>query len=60
MRITQINKGYVVQTDDGETLQMLNRKSLIWNLKNVFRIKGEAGKAIMKSLDTDGVAVVAA
>lgn len=53
MKITQINNRYVVELENGR-LHILNRKALIWNLKQVFGIKGEQGKDIMKSLDTNG------
>jgi hypothetical protein len=59
MKITQINNRYMVVTKDGK-FHILNRKSLIWNLKNVFNIKGEQGKQIMRSLDAMGTAEVAA
>lgn len=53
MKITQSNDRYVVETSDGR-MHILNRKSLIWNLKHVFGIKGEQGKSVMKSLDATG------
>ena len=53
MKITQINNRYVVELESGR-LHILNRKSLIWNLKNVFDIKGEQGKCIMRDLDLFG------
>ena len=53
MKITQINNRYVVDLADGR-IHILNRKSLIWNLKNVFGIKGEQGKDVMKCLDANG------
>lgn len=53
MKITQINNRYVVELENGR-LHILNRKALIWNLKQVFGIKGEQGKSVMKSLDTNG------
>ena len=53
MKITQINNRYVVDLADGR-LHILNRKALIWNLKQVFDIKGEQGKDVMKCLDANG------
>lgn len=55
MKITQINNRYVVEITEGR-LHILNRKALIWNLKNVFGIKGEQGKSVMRSLDETGSA----
>lgn len=60
MTITQINKQYVAETINGR-IHILNRKSLIWNMKYVFNLKGKEGMAVMKRLDLNGyVEVVAA
>lgn len=53
MKITQTNNRYIVELENGR-LHILNRKALIWNLKQVFGIKGEQGKSVMKCLDADG------
>ncbi len=57
VRITQSNTRYVVETSAGR-LHVLNRKALIWNLKNVFKVTPEQGKAIMRNLDEVGLAVL--
>lgn len=59
MKITQTNTKYVIETSDGK-IHILNRKSLIWTLKNTFNLKGEQGKSVMTKLDTDGTVEVAA
>lgn len=53
MKIIQVNKTYQVTLPTGK-LYILSRKALIWNLKNVFGIKGENGKRIMAQLDMHG------
>ena len=53
LSITQINNRFVVETSNGK-LHILNRKSLIWNLKRVFNIKGQDGRDIMTNLDSNG------
>lgn len=57
MKITQTNNRYVVELDNGR-LHILNRKSLVHNLKHVFGIKGEQGKDVMKQLDQNGSVVI--
>lgn len=57
MKITQSNNRYVIELANGR-LHILNRKSLVWNLKHVFNIKGEQGKDVMKSLDATGHAEI--
>lgn len=57
MKITQSNNKYVITTAEGR-LHILSRKALVWNLKNVFGIKGVAGKILMKQLDNTGYAEV--
>jgi len=57
LRITQVNSRYVVETFVG-TLHVLNRKALVWNLKNVIKVTSEQGKAIMRDLDEVGLAVI--
>jgi uncharacterized protein YxjI len=51
--ITQINTVYHIQMHSGK-IHCLNRKSLIWNLKNTFNLKGQDGRLIMKNLDENG------
>lgn len=57
MKITQSHNRYVIELDNGR-LHILNRKALIWNLKNVFGIQGQQGKDVMKQLDQNGSAVI--
>ena len=53
MRITQVNNQYVIEFGDNK-LHILNRKSLVWNLK---RWGGTPKKIkyVMDVLDQDGV-----
>lgn len=53
LKITQINNRFLIETPDHK-LHILNRKALIWNMKNVFNLKGEEGKTIMTILDKNG------
>ena len=55
MPITQINNRYMVETPDGRA-HVLNKKSLIWNLKNVFKVSSEDCKEIIRLLELDGKA----
>jgi hypothetical protein len=57
IRITQSYNRYVVETRENR-LYVLNRKALIWNLKNVFKVEPEQCKAIMSNLDKVGIAVL--
>ena len=53
MKITQTNNRYVIELGDNK-IHVLNRKALIWNLKNTFGIQGEQGKQVMRDLDLNG------
>ena len=57
IRITQSHSRYVVETRENR-LYVLNRKALIWNLKNVFKVEPEQCKAIMSNLDKVGIVVL--
>lgn len=54
LKITQINDKYVVESPSGR-VNILNLKSLKWNLKHVFGLTGQDVLAIVVSLSDDGV-----
>jgi len=58
MKITQVNNRYVVETEAGR-LHILNRKSLVWNLKRVFNYDHTQVTCLMAELDRLGTIEVA-
>lgn len=53
MKIRVYKRGYMIELD-GNTLYVLNRKSLVWQLKNVFGIGKIVGPELMRQLDEHG------
>jgi hypothetical protein len=49
MLITQVNNRFVVEVDGGR-MHILNEKSLVWNLKHVFKWKKAEIKGLIAEL----------